>query len=164
MMNVKKVIIATVIIIVFVTLYGCGGQTAEQQQAIDKVKNAKMITLSYDVTFKEKGELKTDGVSCSISKGNSYSTFRFIGSDKKTYKCEVSNEVFEEIKSQILVKEIKPYTIPSDSNGKLQYETVHTLIIVRDSGTDNNPLYLTEVPNINNIISKLQAIYDSIEK
>lgn len=160
----RSIVILTLTLIIATLLCSCKTQSQEEIKAREIVQNAIAISLSYDATFQEHGQVKVAGVSCSIRKGTSYSTFRFVGTDKKPLECEISNATFDEIKDLILSKEIKPYNIPADSSGKLVYETVPVLIAVRKDSTNNPPLYLTEVPNINDIISKLQAIYDSMEK
>lgn len=129
------------------------------------IKDATRISLEYNVSFKDTGgriDRNYTGISCTITKGKEYSSFSFQGEDRAIQQCVISNETFDEIKNLLLGDEITIYKMQTDSSGKFQNQEFSSLVIVEAPGQGNTPVYISEATNMNKVVDKLKAIYESM--
>ncbi len=157
-MGKKRFSIALVVLIFASVMCGCA--TKEQQ----KISNAKTIALYYGYSTKDNSAQGDEQYVISKREGKAEFSYYTLKTGD-IIKCDVTNEVLDEIKKILSEGEISNYTASADSNGVLQHKTFQKAIVVRETAySDEQILLITDLSKIDKIESKFQAILESAKK
>lgn len=156
-MNNKRICIF--IIVLCLSISGCTSNTptdsTDSNSDNSNYRKAKGINLLYEYDMLSK---TWTGSYYQLRLWDDKCTLTYFNKDNsKTLYCDFSLDVYNEVIELICSHSLEKYEYPTDSNGKIIYETIPYILELFFGGYER-PVLLKDPANMNEIIAKFESL------